>query len=234
MRGCSAIREPSAIASRSRRTDSRRLRPEPLKRRNPAARGRTGPSRSEWRDALGRMCLATLAGGRLNSRGFRRGAPVGFPEGGDPLGPSGARMEGGEGPMRSRHGSAGSGRRSREIEGESARAAAGRAGPFERVGEVLSAFPAPRLSGEPQEEIQRGVLRPAGLIGIAGRKPCVRESGALRGCGRGRRRPGVGRRVRRDGRGERQGGDESGKGLHCSYPFNSGVSFHVEHPRIIS
>ena len=146
--------------------------------------------------------------------------------------------------MRSRDGLAGSGRRNREIEGESARTAAGRAGsrgrpaePFKRIGGVLSAFPAPRLSGEPHEEIQRGVLRLADLIGIAGRKPCVRESGALRGCGRGRRRPGsvrrrpgVGRRVRRDSRDERHGGDESGKGLHCSYPSNFGVSFHVEHP----
>ena len=159
------------------------------------------------------------------------------------LSASWVRMQGGEGPMRSRDGLAGSERRSREIEGESARTAAGRAGhgraglesrpaagPFKRVGGVLSAFPAQRLSGEPHEEIQRGVLRLADLIGIAGRKPCVREPGALRGCGRGRRWSGVGRRVRRDGRGERQGGDESGKGLHCSYPFNFDVSFQVGHP----
>ena len=69
------------------------------------------------------------AGDRLNSCGCRRGASAGFPEGGGPPGPSGARMEGDEGPMRPRHGLAGSKWRNREIEEESARiAAAGRAG----------------------------------------------------------------------------------------------------------
>ena len=58
MRG-SAVRGPSTVAPGSPRTDSRRLRPEPLKRRNPAA--------------LGRMCLATRAGGRLNSCSRRAG-----------------------------------------------------------------------------------------------------------------------------------------------------------------
>ena len=88
------------------------------------------------------MCLATLAGGRLNSCGRRRGAPSGFPEGGDPLGPSGARMEGGEGPMRSRDGLAGrAGSRGRP------------AGPFERMS--AESCPPSRLQGYPASHMKK-------------------------------------------------------------------------------